>query len=422
MRCPLIVRRTLVVLAVATCCASAFALDWPQWRGPERNGLSDETGLLKDWPKDGPKQLWRVSNIGTGYSTPVVVGDRIYLLGNNGVDNEFVQALNAADGQQLWSQKIGKVGNPDQKPTFPGARSTPTLDGDRLFVLGSDGDLACLEAASGKPVWQKNVRTDFGGKPGAWAYAESPLVDGDVVVCTPGGADATLVALNKATGDVVWKAPLAEGDKAGYASVVIAEIGGVKQYVQFLEHGLAGVDAATGKTLWRYGRTGEGSPANIPTPLVSGDYIYSAAGRTGGGLVRIKAEGGKFEPEEVYFEGNLPKSIGGTVRVGDCLYGTSDALMCVEFLTGASKWKEKSVGAASVCYADGCLYLHGENGEVALVEATPEKYVEKGRFTPAEAPDHGASKAWAYPVVSGGRLYIFDYGTLWCYDVKASGN
>ena len=414
-------RRSLTVVIAAAIVAPAFGLDWAQWRGPERNGVSAETGLLKEWPKDGPELLWKVSELGAGYSAPVVVGQRLYLLGNNGLENEFVQALNVADGSPIWSQRIGKVGNPDQKPPYPGARSTATVDGDRLFVLGSDGDIVCLETASGHPVWQKNIRTEFGGKPGAWAYAESPLVDGDIVVCTPGGEKATVVALNKSDGSLVWQAPLEQGDKAGYASVVVAEIGGVRQYVQFLEHGLVGLDAATGKVLWRYGRTGEGSPANIPTPVVYGDAIYSAAGRTGGALVRIKAEGGKFEPEEVYFEGNLPKAIGGAVRVGDYMYGTSDALMCVEFATGDVKWRDRSIGAASICYADGCLYMHGEDGQVALVEATPEGYREKGRFMPPDQPDRNGSKAWAYPAVADGRLYIADYGTLWCYNV-GSGN
>jgi outer membrane protein assembly factor BamB len=196
----------------------------------------------------------------------------------------------------------------------------------------------------------------------------------------------------------------------------------VRQYVQFLQKGVVGVDAATGKFLWRYDHTGTNSPANIPTPLVYQDLVYTAAGRTGGGLVKVKAEGGEFTPEEVYFEGNLPKSIGGTVRVGDYMYGTNgQALVCVELATGDVKWQDRSLGAASICVADGRLYLHGENGDAALVEATPEEYREKGRFTPPDAPDRGQSKAWAYPVVAGGKLYLFDYGTLWCYDVARAG-
>jgi outer membrane protein assembly factor BamB len=417
-------RRTLAARRVAASLTCAFialpalALDWPQWRGPERNGKSQEEGLLREWPEGGPPLVWEVLDLGAGYSTPVVVGDRIYMLGSEGLDNEFVLALNTADGSEIWKQPIGKVGNPDQRPPYPGARSTPTVDGDRLYVLGSDGDFACLEAEGGAIVWNKNVRTEFGGKPGVWAYSESPLVDGDLVLCTPGGAEATMLALNKADGSVAWQAPLAEADDAGYSSIVIATIGGVKQYVQFMSKGVVGIDAATHEELWRYNRTAEGSPANIPTPTIKDNLIYTAAGRTGGGLAKVNVSDGRFEAEEVYFEGNLPKAIGGTILLGDHMYGTSDALMCVEFATGEVAWRERSIGTASLCYADGRLYLHGENGEVALVDPSPEEYREVGRFTPPNVPDRGNSKAWAYPVVAGGRLYIFDSGTLWCFDVK----
>jgi outer membrane protein assembly factor BamB len=203
---------------------------------------------------------------------------------------------------------------------------------------------------------------------------------------------------------------------------VVSNAGGVKQYVQFLAKGLIGVDAATGKQLWRYDRTAQGSLANIPTPLVHGDYVYTASGKGGGALIKIKhieeAEEG-FVVEEKFAGGNLPKAIGGTVLVGDHLYGTSsDSLMCIELATGEEMWRDRSIGAASICVAEGRLYLHGENGEVALVEATPAEYRELGRFTPEAAPDRGSSKAWAYPVVADGKLYIYDTGTLWCFDVR----
>jgi outer membrane protein assembly factor BamB len=291
-----------------------------------------------------------------------------------------------------------------------------------LYCLGSDGDLVCLEKDKGKEVWRKNLRKDFDGKPGNWAYAESPLVDGDTLVCTPGGAKATLVALNKKNGDVIWKSEVPGGDEAAYASVAIAETGGIKQYVQFLQKGLVGVDAKTGKFLWRYDKTASGSPANIPTPVAHADYVYSGSGLGGAGLVKLKADKGTVEAEQVYFTKELPTSIGGMVRLGDYLYGTnSKELMCVEFTTGKVKWRDKSVGAASICYADGYLYLHGENGEAALVEATPDGYREKGRFTPPDQPKriNKMEKAWAYPVVADGRLYLRDLNMLWCYDVKA---
>ena len=190
-------RFSILVACLGSFVVASFAANWPQWRGPERSGISQETGLLKEWPKEGPKLLWQVNNLGRGYSTPAVVGERLYLLSNQGMEDEFVKALSAKDGKEVWSKRLGRVGNPDQKPSYPAARSTPTVDGDLLYALGSDGDLLCLERTTGKVRWQKNLRTDFGGQPGIWAYAESPLIDGDVLVCTPGGADATLVALRQ---------------------------------------------------------------------------------------------------------------------------------------------------------------------------------------------------------------------------------
>jgi len=399
-----------------------LAANWPQWRGPHRDGISQETGLLKQWPAEGPTLVWEVDGLGDGFSTPAIVDDRIYLINNEGLENEFVQALDAKNGQQIWSKSIGKVGEPDQKPPYPGARSTPTIDGDLIFALGSAGDLACLNRNSGDIRWTKNLQTDFGGDPGEWAYSESPLVDGDTVAVTPGGKDATLIALNKNTGEPIWKAQVPEGDEAAYASIVIVDVGGVKQYVQFLEKGVVGVDAKTGKFLWRYDRTAANSPANIGTPVVKDDCVYTGTHFAGGGLIRIVPEGDGFKAEEVYFERKLPTAIGGAVLIDEYLYGTNrTAFTCLHFKTGEIKWtKDRGLAPASLCYADGMLYLHGENdGAVALVEATPDEYRERGNFTPAGIPEKGQSKAWTYPVVADGRLYLHDWGKLWCYDVKA---
>jgi outer membrane protein assembly factor BamB len=399
---------------------SLQAADWPQWRGPERNGISSETGLLKEWPKEGPRLLWQVKDLDYGYSTPAVVGDFIYLLSNKGMDDELVQALAVKDGKQVWSTRLGKVG-PNQGMNYPAARSTPTVDGEVLYALGSDGDLACLETATGKIKWQKNLRKDFEGKPGNWAYSESPLIDGDSLICTPGGKDATFVALNKKTGELIWKSAVPEGDAAGYASITVIDAAGHKQYVQFLAKGIVGIDAKTGKFLWRYDQTGKG-PANIPTPVASAGYVYSSGGRSGqGALVKLKPEKEGVAAEQVYLERNLPTAIGGAVLVDGNLYGTTaQELVCADFTTGKVKWHDKCVSAGSICCADGRLYVHGENGEVALVEATPEGYHEKGRFAPPEQPKHTKmmEKAWAYPVVANGRLYIRDLGNLWCYDIK----
>lgn len=413
----------LAATLLALICGIGGAADWPQWRGPQRNGISPETGLSDQWPDDGPSLVWQADDIGWGYSTPAVVGDRLYLISNvrggDTVGDEFVRACSTADGSLIWETRIGEVGNPDQRPPYPGSRSTPTVDGRVLYALGSDGDLVCLETSSGDVRWRKNLRTEFGGEPGEWAYSESPLVDGERVVCTPGGKSAAIVALKKETGEVIWQTSLAETDEAAYASVVAISVDGQKQYVQFLGKGLVGVDADSGEVLWRYDRTAEGSPANIPTPVTQANLVYSASGRGGSALIKVAGD----TADEVYFSSELPNAIGGAVRVGDYLYGTkSQGLVCVEFGTGEIQWSDRSIGTASICFADGNLYLHGENGEVALVEATPDEYREKGRFSLPDQPDRGRSKAWTYPVIANGRLYLRDLNMLWCYDVSARGS
>jgi len=396
--------------------------DWPQWRGPDRNGISTETGLLQEWPAEGPQLLWQVQDVGDGYSTPSIAGTRIYLISNQGMDNEFVAALSVEDGNTIWTTRLGNVGNPEQQPNFPMSRSTPTVDGDLLYALGSDGDLACLETETGTIRWQKNLQKDFGGVYGMWAYSESPLIDGNTLVVTPGGPDATIVALDKSNGDVIWTSAVQDGGAAAYASATIVQAAGRKQYVQFLEKAVVGVDAATGQFLWRYDEPAQSS-ANMPTPVSGGDYVYAAKARIGGGLVHLTSTQDGIEAEEVYFNRGLPYSIGGSVLLGDYLYGTTDAGMVVaDFLSGEVKWEAEGIGVGSVLLADGRLYVHGENGDVALVEATPEEYREKGRFTPQNQPERNQpmEKSWAYPVIANGKLYIRDLGTLWCYDIKAS--
>ncbi len=405
--------------------ARMAASDWPQWRGPARDGISADRGLLKEWPKEGPKLLWQVNDIGDGYSTPAVVGKRIYVMSNRGLENEFVQALSTDDGKVIWTTRVGNVGNPNQNPPYPKARSTPTVDGNFIYALGSDGDLACLDAKTGKIRWQKNIRKDFGGQPGEWAYAESPLVDGDAVVVTPGGAEATMVALNKKTGALIWKSAIPGGDAAAYASAIVVQAAGRKQYVQSLTKGFVGVDAKTGEFLWRYKEVAKG-PAQYFTPITRGEYVYGGALGVGGGLVRLKLDGKGTAAEQVYFTRGLPNGIGGAVLVGDTLYGTEagGTLVSADFVTGKVKWQDKGLGWASIAYADGNLYLHGVDGEIALVEAAQDAYREKGRFTPPAQPKKKQAGpfpegAFAYPVIANGRLYIRDLGTLWAYDIKA---
>jgi outer membrane protein assembly factor BamB len=414
---------TLGVVTIGLLVSAACAEDWPQWRGPQRTGSSQETGLLKEWPKGGPKLLWERKEIGGGYSTPAIVGDRIYLLANR-EGKESVVALSVKDGSQSWATEIGKVG-PNNGPQYPGTRSTPTLDGDRIYVLGSDGDLACLEKSNGKAVWSKNLKKTFDGAPGNWAYSESILIDGDNLVCTPGGKKATMAALKKKDGETVWECALSRGDAAGYASPIAVEVGGTRQYVQFVSGGVIGVDAKTGKFLWRYDKTKDPA-ANIPTPVFHDGCVFTSTSRNGSGLNRIKVSESTVVSEEVYFNATKLNSIGGVVRVGDYVYGTNarGELVCMDFKTGKVKWQHASVGSAALCYADGMLYVRGQGGSgfgkesppwVALVEATPDGYKEKGRF---EQPDHGDRPAWPHPVVANGRLYLRDGNVLLCYEIK----
>jgi outer membrane protein assembly factor BamB len=399
---------TLLVLT-----AAAPAADWPQFRGPERDNVSKETGLLKSWPKDGPPLEWEAKGLGGGFSSLSVAGDHIYTLGNKG-DKSFVVALERDGGKVAWTGEVGRSGG--------NLGCTPTVDGDRVYALGQEGDLVCLDVKDGKRVWHHNLLKEFKGSYGGWHYCESPLVDGDRVIVTPGGADATLAAFDKKTGDTVWKCAVpAKHHEAGYSSVVIATVGGVKQYVQLFNGGLVGV-STDGRVLWTYEKLGPNT-ANIPTPVVLKDEILAVAGYgKGGALLKLKADGKDVSAEEVYFKRELTNKHGGVVVVGDYVYGDTDDQglpYCIEVKTGKVKWKRdrkqsKGEGSASVTYADGRLYFHYENGVVALVEASPEGYKEVGSF--AVPKKEGA--AWAHPVVAGGRLYLREGDRLYCDAVR----
>ncbi len=404
---------TAVVFALVSG-SPMFAADWPQWRGPARDGVSRETGLLKEWPRQGPPLRWKASDIGTGYSSPAIVEGRVYLQTTRAGD-EFALVLDEKSGTEIWSVPIGKVGE-NRGPQYPGTRSTPTIDGDRLYCLASDGELVCLERARGEMKWKKNLKNDFKGEPGNWAYSESVLIDGDMLACTPGGSTATLAALNKLSGEVIWKSAVPDVGTAEYSSIMIARPGGDKEYVQFLRKGLVGVDAKDGKFLWRYDHTID-QGANILTPIVSGDRIFSAGSRSGGGLIELKPENGAVKAVEAYFDRTLTPSIGGAVLVDGHIFGASaQAMFCSDFATGKVNWTDRALGAASICYADGRLYVRShDTAEVALVEPSTEGFREKGRFP---QPDRSKSKAWPHPVVANGGLYLRDQGVLLCYDVK----
>jgi outer membrane protein assembly factor BamB len=410
-------------LAVAVSLSSAVAgpltigpTDWPCWRGPERTDVSRETGLLKQWPESGPRLLWTATGLGSGYSTPSVAGGRVFLMGSRG-DEEWVMALDAGTGKILWSTKVGAVGK-NEGPNYPGPRCTPTVEPDSLYTLGSDGDLVCADPDTGKVRWRRHLVKDFDGRRDTWAYCESPLIDGEKLICTPGGPTATLVALNKKDGSVIWKAAVPDYNFAGYASAIVAEAGGIKQYVQFLGAGVVGIDARDGRFLWRYRRHVGGQ--SCTTPIFHDGCIFSSASATGtsGGdaLLRLVVHGQDVEAQEVYRAHHMKNHHGGVVRIGEALYGTGGAaLVCLDFKTGAVLWKERCVGKGSLTAADGHLYVRGEQGAIALVEANPAAYKEKGRF---RQPSRSRFPTFCHPVVAGGQLYLRDADLLFCYDIR----
>jgi outer membrane protein assembly factor BamB len=391
---------------------------WPQFRGPHRDGLSEETGLLKEWPSDGPPLLWKTPGLGIGFSSVSLKDGRIFTMGDRD-GSSHVAAINAKDGQIAWTAKVGKAGG-----SYAGTRSTPTIDADRVYALGQFGDLVCLNAASGKELWRHNLPKDFKGASGGWNYCESVLVDGDKLICTPGGPEATLVAFNKKNGEVLWKCPIPGGEAAGYASMVISEASGVRQYVQLLSNSLVGVRASDGKLLWRYGEAGNrfgGNTANVPNAIVDGNLVFASAGYgRGGGLIELSKSGDTFQVKELYFEHELNNRHGGIVHVGPNIYADRDhggRLFCADFKTGKVQWhnggKTQGSGSAAVTYADGHLYVRYDNGYVALVDADAKGYKERGSFKIPNS-DHDS---WNHPVVIGGRLYLREKDTLWCYDV-----
>ncbi len=395
---------------------TATAADWPQWRGAERTEICTETGLLKSWPEGGPKLVWKVANLGPGYSGVSIVGDRIYTMGDGSEATE-VHALDAATGQIVWSTKTGKPGGGGG---YPGPRCTPTVDGDRLYALSQDGELVGLERATGKELWRKNLKRDFGGKMmSGWGYSESPLVDGDLLICTPGGEQGTLLALNKLTGEKVWQSDDIK-ENAAYSSAIVVTIAGVRQYIQVTDASVFGVAAKTGKLLWR--GPAQGKVAVIPTPIFADDQVFVACGYgVGCRSFRISKDGDGFKAEKAYENKVMVNHHGGVVKLGENLYGYSDGKgwTCQNFKTGEAVWQEREkLGKGAILCADGMLLCRGEDkGTMVLIEASPNGWNEKGRF---EQPDRSDKKAWPHPVIANGRLYLRDQGLLLCYDVKAN--
>lgn len=393
----------------------AHGADWAQWRGPNRDDHSPDSGLLKAWPAGGPKRVWLSDQVGAGYAGTSVAGDRVYTMGLRDSE-EFVIALDRETGKEVWSAPSGK--------RYPnnwgdGPRTTPTIDGGQVFAMGGQGLLVCLQASDGKVLWQKSLVSDLGGKIQSWGYTESPLVVGDLVLVTPGGGQGTMAALDRKSGDVKWRTKDLTDD-AQYSSPILVERGGRSQVVQLVAKRFFGIDPASGAVLWQTDFPGR--VAVIPTPIHREGLVYVTAGYGAGcKLVRLGDDG---KSVEVVYEANkvMKNHHGGVVLVGDHVYGHSDqGWVCQEFKTGKEVWASKDLGKGAVHYADGMLYCVDEKtGDVALVEATPKGWSEKGRFRldPLSRKRSPQGGIWPHPVVVNGRLYLRDQEYLYCYDVK----
>ncbi len=433
-------RRTAAVAALLLATTTLAAADWPQWQGPNRDGKSDESGLLQSWSKDGPPLAWKINLGGYGYSSPSIVGDRLYITGAEDKETgakEFALCLSTKDGKRIWKTPL-PVGKQNYRDTSRGngPRGSVTVDGDLLYMVGARGDLTCLKAADGSKVWSVSYSDDFGGNPGAWGYSESVLIDGDKLICTPGGKQGTMAALDKKTGKVIWRSKELT-DSAVYCSPIVADIAGVRQYITQTNAGpkgredpgaSVGVRASDGKLLWRFNEL-KRRTAVIPTPVVQDNYVFFTSGYGAGcELVKIEPAGkGEVKASLVYTKNPLiANHHGGVLRVGEYIYGHSDrgGWTCFEFKKGGEEpeWQErKALGKGSVTYADGHLYCYSEReGTCVLVEASPGGWKEKGRFTiPEKMNPRPGGAIWTHPVVANGKLYLRDHLHLFCYDVAA---
>lgn len=388
--------------------------DSPQFRGPRRDGRAGTgNNIANGWPRSGPKGEWSAGGLGSGFAAVAVANGRVFTMGLNGTD-EKVFALNERDGKPAWSVSTG--GGAYRDGTGDGPRCTPTVDGDRVYALGALGDLVCLDAKNGQRRWHKNILKEFDGRAGHWGICESPLIDGEKVIVTPGGRGATIVALNKNTGSELWKARVPGDPGPGYASAITVDVGGVRQYVNFTARGLVGVRAEDGEFLWQNNSAANGT-ANCSAAVFHENHIFYGSGYgTGGACMRLESNGNTTSAEEIYKTKDMKNHHGGMVVVDGFVYGCDDNILtCLDMLSGKVMWKERSPGKGSITFADGLLIVRNEQGPLTLVEANSQRYVEKGQF---DQPNRSRRNAWAYPVVANGHLYLRDQETLLCYDLR----
>ncbi len=420
----------LAVLAVLNAPAALLADDWPQWRGPNRDNKSNETGLIKNWKANPPQLLWTARDLGNGYSGPAIIGNRLYSMGGSEDGNkEFVFCLDTKTGQELWRVEIASF---FENAWGGGPRSTPTIDGDRLYALGGSGELACLKTADGSKVWSVNLKDDLDGKVmKIWGYSESVLVDGDRVICSPGAAKGTLAALDKMSGKVIWRSKELT-DEASYSSMIPATIGGIKQYIQMTAEGVVGVRADNGELLWQ-SELGSNGVAVIPTPIVKGNRVFVTSNYPDGecGLVELTVANGKIQAKDVYEHDLLKNHHGGVLLYDGYLYGHAQprrsrrnewGWVCMNFDDGEVAWSYPDFPKGSVTFADGRLYCYSEkDGTLACAGASPKGWQEFGRLKiPQESKIRSRrGGVWTHPVIANGILYLRDQDLLFAYDIQA---
>ena len=413
-----------VVLSVIFVSSTLAVDDWPFWRGPNHNDRSEESGLMKSWPEGGPEQVWVNKKGGLGYAGFAVADGRLYTMGLE-QGSEFALCLDADSGKELWRATIGRV---YRNGWGDGPRSTPSVDGDRVYFMSGVGNLACLNTKDGKEKWSVKM-SDFGGEVPKWGFAESPLVDGDRVVCTPGGSQTSIVALDKMTGKTLWKSKpitstLSDGTKtsppkAHYSSVLPVTHNGKKQYVQLLVLAVVGLDAETGELLWQ--SSFPGRTAVIPSPLYHDGNVYVTAGYGVGS--KLIALSDMQTAEDKWSSKDMQNHHGQVIRVGDHVYGSSArAFVCQSLEDGKMTWADRKIKKGAISYADGMFFhIEERSGRVIMFEAKPEGRPNvTGEFvlSPQSKRRNPRGAIWVHPVISNGKLYLRDQEVIHCYKLK----
>jgi outer membrane protein assembly factor BamB len=396
----------MVLVAVS----AANAADWSQFRGPSRDGISPETGLMKQWPQEGPKELWSYDGLGTGYSSVSVADGLVYTTGL--VDGQGY--LFAFDLQGNLKYKVNYGPEWTDAGNYPSARTTPTIDGDRLYLMSGLGRLACHEAKTGKPIWHVDTLEKFKGRNIRWGIAESPLIDGEKVICTPGGQDATMVALNKMTGETIWTTK-GLSEASAYCSPILVERGGTRLILTMVEKSIIGVDVDSGKVYWTVPHK-VSYDIQAVSPAYKDGLMYVTNGyRHGSHGFALSPDGTSVEKK--WSEKSLDVHHGGVVLVDGNIHGASSngTWSCLDLATGKVKFTDKLVGKGSVIYVDGMLYGYGEKGQVGLIKIKPDGYELVSSFRVTK----GSKEHWAHPAISDGRLYIRHGEVLMCFDIKA---